>query len=286
VEAEVDTQSALQDAQEAEKRMYPLSPAGQDVQADLDASDSLQDAYLKPLRIFDQVIENITDVHPYAKMALGVLSFAAKIILSQADRDTAVLKLLEKICEVYNLMAQDEKLKQIVSMHAILGKISQQTRECARFITNYSKIKKIWKRLGEDVLSETDDTIKKYNDVFEGLMQNFQDQAARDVAIHDIGSQVDDIAIHVHRTEEILDLSYMTSAEGAGLDTRKQCLEGTRTDILSQITEWVNSTGDNVPRVLWLSGPAGKGKSAIAHTIAKWFEDVGGLGSCYSFDRQ
>jgi hypothetical protein len=31
-------------------------------------------------------------------------------------------------------------------------------------------------------------------------MQNFQDQAARDVAIHDIGSQVDDIAIHVHRT--------------------------------------------------------------------------------------
>jgi hypothetical protein len=38
--------------------------------------------------------------------------------------------------------------------------------------------------------------------------------------------------------------------------------------------------------VLWLSGPAGKGKSAIAHTIAKWYEDAGGLGSCYSFDRQ
>ncbi|KAG2338271.1 hypothetical protein BDR05DRAFT_848415, partial [Suillus weaverae] len=81
-------------------------------------------------------------------------------------------------------------------------------------------------------------------------------------------------------------LSGMTYAEGAGLDTRKQCLQGTRTEILSQITEWVNSTGDNVPRVLWLSGPAGKGKSAIAHTIAKWFKDVGGLGSCYSFDRQ
>jgi hypothetical protein len=78
----------------------------------------------------------------------------------------------------------------------------------------------------------------------------------------------------------------MAYAAGAGLDTRKQCLQGTRTQILSQITEWVNSAGDNVPRVLWLSGPAGKGKSAIAHTIAKWFEDVGGLGSCYTFDRQ
>jgi len=78
----------------------------------------------------------------------------------------------------------------------------------------------------------------------------------------------------------------MTYAEGAGLDTRKQCLQGTRTEILSQITEWVNSTGDNVQRVLWLSGPAGKGKSAIAHSIAKWVNDMGGLGSCYCFDRQ
>jgi hypothetical protein len=87
-------------------------------------------------------------------------------------------------------------------------------------------------------------------------------------------------------SDEILDLIGMTYADGAGLDTRKQCLQGTRTEILSEITEWVKSTGDNVPRVLWLSGPAGKGKSAIAHTIAKWFEDAGGLGSCYSFDRQ
>jgi hypothetical protein len=78
----------------------------------------------------------------------------------------------------------------------------------------------------------------------------------------------------------------MSYADGAGLDTRKECLQGTRTEILSEITEWVNSTGENVPRVLWLSGPAGKGKSAIAHTIAKWFKDVGGLGSCYTFDRQ
>src|SRR6267154_2451303 len=77
----------------------------------------------------------------------------------------------------------------------------------------------------------------------------------------------------------------MTLAAGAGLDTGKQCLTGTRMEILSQITEWINSIGDDVPRVMWLSGPAGKGKSAIAHTIARWFKDMGGLGSCYCFDR-
>src|SRR6267154_849865 len=77
----------------------------------------------------------------------------------------------------------------------------------------------------------------------------------------------------------------MTLAAGAGLDTGKQCLTGTRMEILSQITEWINSIGDDVPRVMLLSGPAGKGKSAIAHTIARWFKDMGGLGSCYCFDR-
>src|ERR1700692_4796052 len=77
----------------------------------------------------------------------------------------------------------------------------------------------------------------------------------------------------------------MIYAGGAGLDTTKQCLSVTRTDVLSQITEWINSSGDSVPRVMWLSGPAGKGKSAIAHTIANWFNETGGLGSCFCFDR-
>ncbi|KAG1859617.1 hypothetical protein DFJ58DRAFT_286078 [Suillus subalutaceus] len=280
VEWEADTQSALRDAQQAVQRMHPLSgPAitvasiGQDAQADLDAADGFQDTYLEPLRIFDDVIGKIADVHPYAKMALGALSCAAKIILAQADRDAAVLKLLEKLRQVYMFMAQDETLGQISTMRVILGQISQQTLECAQFIKNYSDTKNFWERLGKNAVSETSDTIQQYSNVLDMLMQNFRDQVTRDVAIH------------VHR-REILDLSGMTYAAGAGLDTRKQCLQGTRTEILSQITEWVNSTGDNVPRVLWLSGPAGKGKSAIAHTIAKWFNDVGGLGSCYSFDRQ
>ncbi|KAG1869428.1 hypothetical protein DFJ58DRAFT_911289, partial [Suillus subalutaceus] len=108
LEMEADTQSALQDTQEAVKHMHSrLGPATtvvspvQDGQDDLDDVDMFQDTYLEPLRIFDDVIEEIADVHPYAKMALGVLSCAAKIILAKVDRDTAVLKLLEKLGEVY-----------------------------------------------------------------------------------------------------------------------------------------------------------------------------------------
>jgi len=72
--------------------------------------------------------------------------------------------------------------------------------------------------------------------------------------------------MQVHDIGEKLDLSGITYAEGAG-DTEKECLEGTRTEILSEIIDWVNSTGDDVSRVLWLLA-------------------LGGLGSCYSFDRE
>ena len=37
--------------------------------------------------------------------------------------------------------------------------------------------------------------------------------------------------------------------------------------------------------MFWLHGQAGKGKSTIAHTIANWFKELGGLGSCFCFAR-
>ncbi|KLO09480.1 hypothetical protein SCHPADRAFT_801779, partial [Schizopora paradoxa] len=43
------------------------------------------------------------------------------------------------------------------------------------------------------------------------------------------------------------------------------CLEGTRVDILTKITEWA-SLGDS--NVFWLHGPAGSGKSTVATTVA------------------
>ncbi|KAG2361875.1 hypothetical protein BDR07DRAFT_1376893 [Suillus spraguei] len=69
VKVEALTRSAVQDAQQAAKRMLPLSgPAttamsvGQDVQAELDTADTFQDTYLKPLRTFDDIIAKIADV--------------------------------------------------------------------------------------------------------------------------------------------------------------------------------------------------------------------------------
>ncbi|KAG1851441.1 hypothetical protein DFJ58DRAFT_746276 [Suillus subalutaceus] len=242
--------------------------------AGLAAMDDFETTYLQPLKIIDAVLEKITDVcTSVRKNGAGVLSAASKTIIAQAERDQSINSLLKKLAEVYRFMTQDDNLGKIESLCEIVGKIVQQTLECARFIRDYSETKSFWKRLGKTVLSETDAIINQYSNILDELMQQFRDQVDRDVAVF------------VQRSGDTLDLGDIAYAKGVGLNTMKQCLPGTRTEILSQITDWINGSGDAAERVLWLSGPAGTGKSAIAHTIAKWFNDMGVLGSCFCFDK-
>ena len=107
-------------------------------------------------------------------------------------------------------------------------------------------------------------------------MQEFRDRA------------VCDTFISVHRVLDVLEdlnLDGMVYAEGAGLDTTKKCLDGTRVEILQEIVDWINDPDVNVPRIFWLHGQAGRGKSAIAHTIALQYKNAGGLCSCFCFAR-
>ncbi|KAG2350128.1 WD40 repeat-like protein [Suillus weaverae] len=195
------------------------------------------------------------------------------MILDQVNRDAAVSCLLSKISDVYALLTERDGLARIASMLEIYGKIARQTLECADFVVHYSDMKSFWRRLGKHVLNETEAAIQRHNEVLDNLMQQFRDQ----IALTTIET--------VHRIAEDLDVSGMEYVPGAGRNTSKNCLLGTREDILSEIKCWIRSMGEDVPRVLWLSGTAGKGKSAIAHTIANWSYERGGMRACFCFDR-
>ena len=78
---------------------------------------------------------------------------------------------------------------------------------------------------------------------------------------------------------------FLQRAERVGLNEAKKCLDGTRTKILNEIVDWVNTKNAATPRIFWLSGQAGKGKSAIAHTVALHAKNIGILGSCFCFSR-
>ena len=55
---------------------------------------------------------------------------------------------------------------------------------------------------------------------------------------------------------------------------REECTAGTRVKILENITKWANDPSSGSPRVFWFTGQAGSGKTTIAYTIAKLFENA------------
>ncbi|KAG2089322.1 uncharacterized protein F5147DRAFT_788353 [Suillus discolor] len=113
-----------QNMQSLGKHATSMASAVYNAPADLTATDNFETTYLQPLKIVDAVLEKIANVHPYAKMALGVLSAASK-----AQRDQSILSLLERLAEVYRFMTQDDSLEKIESMRGIVGKIVHQTLE-------------------------------------------------------------------------------------------------------------------------------------------------------------
>ena len=72
------------------------------------------------------------------------------------------------------------------------------------------------------------------------------------------------------RPSEMAD--HRTVLEDQGLK-REVCTNGTRVKILDDITKWANDRSLASPRVFWLTGQAGSGKTTIAYTIAKRFEE-------------
>ncbi|KAJ8589073.1 hypothetical protein M405DRAFT_842096 [Rhizopogon salebrosus TDB-379] len=263
-----------------------IASASNDLQSPT-ASDAIDtfSQVLAPLKAFHAIANGIADIHPYAKAVLSIFTYASKIIIDQADRDDAVRALLEKLSEFYEFMNVGGRLAEIESMQVLFGNMARQAFKCADFIVHYSETKSAWKRLARDITTETGVMIQSYSQVLDALMQQFRDSALRDTAENVRLASASFRTFANRGLAGDLNFKDMVYVDGAGRDTSKRCLPGTRKDILSEIQDWVDNTGGDMQRVFWLSGTAGKGKSAIAHTITNWFHEHGGPVACFCFDR-
>lgn len=88
--------------------------------------------------------------------------------------------------------------------------------------------------------------------------------------------------------DQRLALEKLPVAEGATYDSyidehNSQCLPGTRTDILQEISGW--AARPHTKSIYWLNGMAGTGKSTISRTLARKFSENGTLGATFFFKR-
>ena len=84
---------------------------------------------------------------------------------------------------------------------------------------------------------------------------------------------------------ESIDLNEIPYARGARYVEEKGCLPETRVAIIQDICDILNNPDEDAPRVCFLTGVAGSGKSAVAHSIARLYDGQKRLGSSYCFLR-
>ncbi|KAG6331462.1 hypothetical protein ID866_7631, partial [Astraeus odoratus] len=217
----------------------------------------------------------LASLNPIAQAAVGLLTNATQMIIDQESLDDSVSALLPKVQEVFEFLMAKDTLAYINKdvKASILVQLGEVVNNCAEFVTKYSERRNISTRLGKHLLLDTQSDIDDFKQRMDGLMLRY-----RDHALHSTHFTVSQLS-------EDFKIDGMVCAAGVGMIKTKTCLDGTRMKILAEIVSWINDSDVNVPRIFWLHGQAGKGKSAIAHTIAMWFKDVGKLGSCFCFAR-
>ncbi|KAI9460067.1 WD40-repeat-containing domain protein [Boletus coccyginus] len=274
-----------------------VADTGGHTDSSLQSIDYFDVTDLRPFAAFnDKIIGVLANCHPRVKVAFSGLSWASQAcltfqsmllsshspckqtIVNQDSRDRSVYKLLWKIKEIYEFMITEGELNKIRLMPDVLASLSEQVVECTKFMEKYSYLARLWTRLDKDVLLETDAITKRYTDSLDSLVTLFRGHATSG-ALTNVYHVLEDL----HGPGQNLHFNAITRTAGAGLDPTKICLEGTRTEVLAEIIDWVCS-GDDPQRVFWLSGAEGTGKSAIVHTVARWLKEAGRLGSFLCFD--
>ncbi|KAJ7593638.1 hypothetical protein C8J56DRAFT_853342 [Mycena floridula] len=109
----------------------------------------------------------------------------------------------------------------------------------------------------------------------------------RDVASHNVGHNYGNIIHHAPAvTRRLKDLARHDTAYNSHERECEQasvCAPETREEVLEQLDHWAQGHGEPV---CWLSGPAGAGKSTIAHTVAENCDKNHCLAFSYFFSRR
>ncbi|KZO92944.1 hypothetical protein CALVIDRAFT_540412 [Calocera viscosa TUFC12733] len=107
------------------------------MEAASDIADAL-DGLLSKLDFFITLMDKVSEVHPYTKMAWTILSAALKVIPSKAqkERDKKMKELIEKMTTVYEFLCDARDLRSDKARMGVLSRLATQTVDCAHFISS------------------------------------------------------------------------------------------------------------------------------------------------------
>ncbi|KAJ6542377.1 WD40 repeat-like protein [Mycena vulgaris] len=208
----------------------------------------------------------ISELNPIAKAVMGLVGIASSKFEQFIARNESVLGLIEEVGRSSVLVADwdDPELDE--------KRPNQRRVSQALFSAIYQSLHLLW-TLSADNLAErlSEKSVKAIG----ARRQELAALSERMKTNQQLDTQTTVFSISAKVTE-LYDqniIKSLHSAKDAGPSASRACLPDTRVAIRSRIRDWALHPGSK--RTLLLHGAAGKGKSAIVHTIARELQSEG-----------
>ncbi|KAG6824398.1 hypothetical protein H0H92_006972, partial [Tricholoma furcatifolium] len=231
------------------------------------------------IRCLANVGLTFSELNPIAKTVMSLVNLSVTQFDSLLKRNESVLLLVEELNQVNALVVDWDNLSHVEHQpQAHRGRVCRELLpeigQCLNLLQQLSQEN----TLSVESIKEVDNHRKKLGELVKLFKSNQQldtQTAVLEVnktvsTVHNMFSKSNNNQIN--NNKDIV-LSKLHVAKDGGAVGSKVCLEGTRIALLQRIYDWALNSLDE--RVLLLYGGAGKGKSAIAHTVAKRLESSG-----------
>ncbi|KAH9040383.1 hypothetical protein EDB85DRAFT_134287 [Lactarius pseudohatsudake] len=145
----------------------------------INLSNTLEGA-LERIKWVMDAVSSVAELHPYAKMAYGLLFAIPKTLLEQFQRDDNIRTLLVAMHDAFDFTNREDRFKTIerVPRQAqILTLMLQHVCHCCDFIQSYAKNSQLWKRILKNAGGQADKKIEDFRSTLLELHKAFLDEA-------------------------------------------------------------------------------------------------------------
>ncbi|TFK61217.1 hypothetical protein BDN72DRAFT_965298 [Pluteus cervinus] len=226
----------------------------------------------------DGLVENTKDLaelNSSAKIAVGAVCAAIKLIIDQVERDERVETLTETMSSIYYHI-QDTNFEKIGSFEHTLQRLVKTTTECAYFIASYKR-KAFARRTLEGAILGVDDIIGNFEESFSQLRIDFL-MGSTLQSTHTILLVLNT----VRNIETLIHLQHLPLIpENAGWRRIRTKLTPEQEKVFDGLTIWAQNPDERLISVL--VGQSQEEVSLIAHQLCERFDGQNRLGSAVFF---
>ncbi|THH20304.1 hypothetical protein EUX98_g8607 [Antrodiella citrinella] len=231
------------------------------------------------LNDFTGMLNNLSQLHPLASVAFGIVANVVKAINAQVSRDIEIIGLIKIMDEANSFLGDFRGMQDITPrLTGFVSATLKQTVECSSFIREYCHVGFMTRLAQQSFNSSSAAKIVTFKKAFQDL-QSLRVEGATVQSVV-VSYRVLDVASAIRR-DQVLERLRAANMDTSG---RPSCLPNTRIQFQKDLTNWVMTPSEQ--NILYLYGVTGSGKSTLATTVANFFRELHRLGAFLFFSRK